>query len=124
MHKDFAVAQAQYTPLGRSFEPVIQRLDALLMVTKSCRRSECHQPWKTLHPNSAVERLSDALRPQYDRFYQEQPRVGFSSCVLGHIISEKGPQNVHAWQADLYEGYPGTAHQQTFERNGYWSWWT
>jgi N-acetylglucosamine-6-sulfatase len=107
-------------------------LDALLMVTKSCRGWECHEPWRVLHLDGSVVTLADALHESYNAFYEGQPRVSFSSCLKGHIISEEGPQDVTPWQIDgsvMVEGVqglllPGTARKASFERNGRWSDWT
>jgi hypothetical protein len=67
------------------------------MVTKSCKAQSCREPWQTLHPDSPIKTLKGALRPKFDEFYGSQPKVSFSSCVLGHIISEEGPQDVNAY---------------------------
>lgn len=133
-----APSQIHYELLGRSFKHVTNRLDALLMVTKSCKGWECHEPWRVLHPDGSVSVLADALHKSYDAFYESQPRVSFSSCVKGHVISEEGPQDVPPWQRGVYESYeggrvgdgaqgpllPGTARKASFERNGRWSDWT
>jgi N-acetylglucosamine-6-sulfatase len=125
-------SQTHYGLLGRSFKHIMNRLDALLMVTKSCRGWECHEPWRVLHLDGSVVTLADALHESYDAFYEGQPRVSFSSCLKGHIISEEGPQDVTPWQIDgsvMVEGVqglllPGTARKASFERNGRWSDWT
>lgn len=116
----------------------MNRLDALLMVTKSCKGWECHDPWRVLHPDGSVTTLADALHKNFDAFYERQPRVSFSSCVKGHIVSEEGPQDVIPWRRDVRKSYegsrmgegaqgpllPGTARKASFERNGRWSDWT
>jgi N-acetylglucosamine-6-sulfatase len=131
-------SQIHYDLLGRSFKHVMNRLDALLMVTKSCKGWECHEPWRVLHPDGSVVTLGDALHKSFDAFYEGQPRVSFSSCVKGHVISEEGPQDVTPWQRGVHESYeggrvgdgaqgpllPGTARKPSFERNGRWSDWT
>jgi N-acetylglucosamine-6-sulfatase len=131
-------SQIHYDLLGRSFKHVMNRLDALLMVTKSCKGRECHEPWRVLHPDESVATFADALHKSFDAFYEGQPRVSFSSCVKGHVISEEGPQDVTPWQRGVHESYeggrvgdgaqgpllPGTARKPSFERNGRWSDWT
>lgn len=70
------------------------RLDALLLVLKSCKASTCYQPWSALHPEGDVASLVDAMDPKYDRFYeQKQNRVSFDWCDQGYIIAAEGPQN-------------------------------
>jgi N-acetylglucosamine-6-sulfatase len=131
-------SQIHYDLLGRSFKHVMNRLDALLMVTKSCKGWECHEPWRVLHPDGSVATLGDALHKSFDAFYEGQPRVSFSSCVKGHVIGEEGPQDVTPWERSVHESYesgrvgddaqgpllPGTARKPSFERNGRWSDWT
>jgi N-acetylglucosamine-6-sulfatase len=79
-----------------------------------------------------VKTLAGALHETFDAFYKEQPRVSFSSCVKGHIVSEEGPQDVRAWSGGDFGGLegrqgpmlPGTARRASFERSGRWSDWT
>ncbi|GLI76962.1 hypothetical protein PoHVEF18_005244 [Penicillium ochrochloron] len=92
--------------LGRDIKQVISRLDALLLVLKSCKSSECTLPWQVLHPDKKVTSLSDALQPKYDAFYAAQPDISFSACELGYFPESEGPQ----------EGY-------AYRRNGDWSLW-
>lgn len=92
--------------LGISLPLVIDRLDSLMMVLKSCKGSACIEPWKVLHPQGDVNSLSDALKVRFDSFYEKQTRVSFSRCELGYIIDSEGPQapyqyrkgwNWHSW---------------------------
>jgi len=80
--------------LGRDIYTVIQRLDSLLLVLKSCKGSTCIEPWKELHLDEAdnVQDLKDALHPKYDELYGSQPRVEFSRCEEGYLIDAEGPQ--------------------------------
>ncbi|KAI9369166.1 Six-hairpin glycosidase-like protein [Aspergillus egyptiacus] len=70
----------------------LDRLDALLLVLKSCQGSTCIKPWDELHPDGAVNTLSDALRSEYDEFYAGLPKVAFDVCEAGYIIASEGPQ--------------------------------
>jgi hypothetical protein len=114
----------KYELAGRSFKHLITRLDALLMVLKSCRSRTCRKPWESLHPRGKVATLSEALDPKFDAFYNEQPKVSFSSCVMGHIVSEEGPQNVDMWPDSLAAVFAGGVEQQPLQDRGHWSWWT
>lgn len=88
------------TLLGLPTENVVARLDALLLVLKSCKGSACVQPWNVLHPEGDVQDLSDALDPKFDDFYlREQNRVSFSWCAPGQILSAEG-----AMEALVYRG--------------------
>ncbi|KIX04937.1 uncharacterized protein Z518_05808 [Rhinocladiella mackenziei CBS 650.93] len=78
--------------LGRPLSNVVARLDTLLLVLKSCRGSECTDPWRQLHPQGNVGSLREALNQQYDDFYASQPKVMFSACQEGYLIEFEGPQ--------------------------------
>ncbi|BCS21427.1 sulfatase family protein [Aspergillus puulaauensis] len=73
-------------------QPFKNRLDALLLVLKSCAGSTCIKPWDELHPDGSVQSLVDALDPQYDEFYAGLPRVAYSICEDGYLIAAEGPQ--------------------------------
>ncbi|KAJ9226455.1 hypothetical protein DTO169C6_1183 [Paecilomyces variotii] len=78
--------------LGYPLSQVIPRLDALLLVLKSCKGSTCVKPWGVLHPNGDVHNLYDALSSKYNTFYHEQAKVSYSRCEAGYIIDAEGPQ--------------------------------
>lgn len=92
--------------LGRDIKQVISRLDALLLVLKSCKASECTLPWQVLHPDNNVTNLVEALQPRYDAFYAAQPDISSSACEFGYLPEAEGPR----------EGY-------AYRRNGDWSDW-
>ena len=87
---------AQY--FGRPWKEVVARLDSVLMVTKSCKQDSCRNPWGVLFPKGQVTDLETAMRPEYDSFFSNQPRVEFTSCPNGYIIADEGPQNVLAFK--------------------------
>lgn len=93
--------------LGRDIKKVISRLDALLLLLKSCKAEECTLPWQVLHPDKAVSSLTNALNAKYDKFYAAQPDIIFSACELGYFPESEGPQ----------EGY-------SYRRDGDWSYWS
>ncbi|KAJ4357147.1 uncharacterized protein N0V89_001722 [Didymosphaeria variabile] len=74
------------------------RLDALLLVLKTCKASSCTDPWSVIHPEGDVVNLEDALASKYDGFYAKQPKVSFSKCELGQILSSEGPQTGNSYQ--------------------------
>lgn len=78
--------------LGRSLTDTINRLDALLLVLKSCQGATCIDPWAVLHPEQSVQSLRDALDKEHDLFYAAQPRVSFDWCDAGYIVEAEGPQ--------------------------------
>ncbi|CEL11050.1 hypothetical protein ASPCAL14157 [Aspergillus calidoustus] len=73
-------------------QTLLNRLDALLLVLKSCAGVTCIKPWAELHPDGSVESLSDALSPKYDSFYESLPKVSYSVCEDGYIVVAEGPQ--------------------------------
>lgn len=78
--------------LGRSLSQAIARLDALLLVLKSCQGVTCIRPWEVLQPDASIHSLRDALDVRYDVFYGEQPPVSFDWCDAGYRIEAEGPQ--------------------------------
>ena len=85
-----------YKPNEGSGYPVNRlesRLDALLLVLKSCKAETCTAPWKALHPDGSVGSLPDAMNPKFDQFYEKQQnRVAYDYCAPGYIIAAEGPQ--------------------------------
>ena len=63
------VNQANF--LGRPIQQVIHRIDALLLVLKSCDGDSCRQPWKQLHPGGQANTLIEALDTQFDSKYAD-----------------------------------------------------
>lgn len=82
---------------GRPWPEILVRLDALLMVTKSCKQWSCRNPWAILFPKGQVADLETAMRPEYDSFFQNQPRISFSACGAGYFIADEGPQYVNVF---------------------------
>lgn len=65
---------------------VINRLNALLMVTKSCEQDRCRDPWAQLIPDnsssvSPFTSLVGALDPTYDDFFENFETVQFDTCM-------------------------------------------
>ncbi|KAL7797221.1 alkaline-phosphatase-like protein [Trichoderma ceciliae] len=116
-----AISAKQAWPL----EKVVDRLDALMMVLKSCKQQSCIHPWKSLYPSGNVQNLLDALSLEYDDFYREQVKVSYTKCEDGYIIESEGPQDFLVFEAggefDVHALYdvPG---QQALVNPG-WSLW-
>ncbi|RMZ81805.1 hypothetical protein DV738_g2020, partial [Chaetothyriales sp. CBS 135597] len=73
---------------------LLTRLDALLLVLKTCKGSVCVHPWSLLHRDGKVTSLHDALDSKYDGFYSQQQSVGFTKCEKGYIIESERPDRV------------------------------
>ena len=83
------------TILNIPVSKVLPRLDALLLVTKSCKAHTCVDPWSVIHPKGDVKTLADALRSRFDSFYtrlREDKKVGFTKCELGYVKESEGVQ--------------------------------
>jgi N-acetylglucosamine-6-sulfatase len=80
---------------------VLPRLDALLMVTKSCQGRTCTDPWSVIHPKGDVKTLKDALDGRFDAFYTSEvaKKVSFEKCELGYILESEGPQEAVVFDA-------------------------
>ncbi|WYZ39660.1 hypothetical protein EsH8_IV_000001 [Colletotrichum jinshuiense] len=75
---------------------VISRLNALLLVAKSCTRSSCRNPWRLISPPSLprskrIRGLADALDPNFDDFYNSFPTVQIEECVPYQYTPNEGP---------------------------------
>ncbi|KAK0313546.1 hypothetical protein LTR01_001802 [Friedmanniomyces endolithicus] len=106
-----------HTPNNTTFGPplihLLPRLDTLLMLLKTCKARECTHPWKVLHPEGNVRNLHDALRAEYDDFYEtQQQRVEFSRCEKGYIRESEGPEGVVVWRGVDEVGVRGGARWQ------------
>lgn len=80
-------------------ERLIGRLDALMMVLKSCKGDDCARPWGAIHPRGGVRSLADAMNPLFDKFYEEAVRVRFDRCEAGYIIDAEGPQTIRPFSS-------------------------
>lgn len=79
--------------MGYNISNVMARLDAVLLVLKSCQGETCIKPWGVLHPDGSVQNLLDAMDAKYDDFYRDQFKVSFDRCEYGYVIDAEGPQD-------------------------------
>lgn len=78
-------------PLAR----LITRLDALLLILKSCQGQSCVEPWRSFHAAGDVRTLEDAMQERYDGFYARvaaEARVEFRECAMGYLREVEGPE--------------------------------
>ena len=96
-HAPFATFNAGSMGAGTSYnlllsdhhQRLLHRLDALVLVLKTCVGETCHQPYKALFPDIAstgeeIYSLSQALDPRFDGYFEGLPKVKYSKCVLGY----------------------------------------
>ncbi|KAH7411555.1 arylsulfatase [Phaeosphaeria sp. MPI-PUGE-AT-0046c] len=65
---------------------LLTRLNAILMVTKSCTDNSCRDPWSALQPpncpsSTPVTSLTAAMDYEYDAFYANIPKIQFGKCM-------------------------------------------
>jgi hypothetical protein len=94
-------AKASAALLGTTTGQVLNRLDALMLVLKSCKGNTCIEPWKILHPKGGVTSLKDALQTKFNAFYKEQVKVRFDRCEYGYLIDAEGPQVGYEYREGL-----------------------
>ncbi|KAF5973854.1 putative arylsulfatase [Fusarium bulbicola] len=94
-------AKASTTLLGTTTGQVLNRLDALMLVLKSCKGNTCIEPWNILHPEGGVTSLKDALQAKFNAFYKEQVKVRFDRCEYGYLIDAEGPQVGYEYREGL-----------------------
>lgn len=78
--------QGHRNVLGRPTWQVLYRLDAMVLIQKTCIADVCRQPWLQLHPDGSVSNLMDALNEKYDKFYENSykvAQVGWEQCYTG-----------------------------------------
>ncbi|KAF4975790.1 hypothetical protein FZEAL_7471 [Fusarium zealandicum] len=65
------------------------RLNAMLLVTKSCAEDTCRDPWKVLLAEmkqscgmkDKITTLKQAMNPKYDDFFSSLPKVNIQRCL-------------------------------------------
>ncbi|KAI6317820.1 hypothetical protein MCOR29_006172 [Pyricularia oryzae] len=102
-----------------------QRLNALLLVTKSCAEGTCRDPWSVFNaaqpynvttdptaPADAdkISNLAQALDPKYDAFFASFPRVAFKTCPQAQVVANEAP----FYPAAAAQGL-GLAHRRTMD---------
>ncbi|KAI5924219.1 alkaline-phosphatase-like protein [Camillea tinctor] len=93
LHPDEHAPTSEVLLGGVPRERLVQRLDALLFVLKSCKAETCIRPWEALHPAGNVESLREALSPRFDAFYErETGKIRFERCEMGYLLEAEGPQ--------------------------------
>ena len=104
IHPSVLPSSSQSLILGFPISKVLPRLDALLMVTKSCKGYTCTHPWSVIHPNGDVRSLADALDEKFDAFYLREVaiKVQFDKCELMYVIESEGPQKGLAFDRGRY----------------------
>ncbi|KAG0049553.1 hypothetical protein BGZ83_005592 [Gryganskiella cystojenkinii] len=94
---------------------LLNRLDALLNVLRTCKGPTCRDPWSVIHPENnnvigeddkkhgshghdnkrGVHSLTDALSKKYDKFYAELPKFKFDNCIQYYLSSNEHSVPIH-----------------------------
>lgn len=90
----------------------MNRLNALLLVTKSCVGPTCRNPWPVLKPaNDSLptpQSLSEAMHSKYNDHFASYPQVQFKECLNIQLPSNETPFLPHDARNDL-----GTKHRKS-----------
>ena len=111
---------SSYRIAGRPIEQIVTRLNALIMVLKTCKTRLCVYPWEALHPDGDVSNLKEALHDRFDTFYQDQSQMWFLDCPTGYFAEVEQQQPVKPFSRGLYVQRPQfdwTRHWQHFTEN-------
>ncbi|KAF4915942.1 Arylsulfatase [Colletotrichum viniferum] len=76
-----------------SHQRLLTRLNAILLVTKSCTQGTCREPWTVLQPpnSSQITTLTQALSCDHDAFFASILQVHFNECMQYQYIPNEGP---------------------------------
>ena len=99
-------------------ENLQNRLDALALVLKTCKASTCQIPWLALHPGGRVHTIKDALSPDFDQFYSNQPKVSFADCPAGYFLDQEQPTRYHE-----FNGSTAGGKRYVSQDDDYLKWW-
>ncbi|EPQ30903.1 uncharacterized protein PFL1_01801 [Pseudozyma flocculosa PF-1] len=83
---------------------VATRLDALLLNLKNCKGRACRELWTALFPRGEVQSLRQALKTEWDAYFDAVPRLHYTNCTPGFRRENELPD----WSDDLaYDGAKG-----------------
>ncbi|KAF7557311.1 hypothetical protein G7Z17_g832 [Cylindrodendrum hubeiense] len=108
---------SKYQIAGRPLDQILARLNALIMVLKTCKNRVCTHPWESLHPDGNIQSLKQALNERFDEFYDGQPQMWFSDCPLGYFfeVENQDPVQTFAETPKLQkQGFDWVNHWQHF----------
>ncbi|RFN43346.1 putative arylsulfatase protein [Fusarium flagelliforme] len=76
------------------YKRVMSRLNAVILVTKSCEQDSCRDPWLALQPAKGykqITNLDQAMDQSLDGWFASFPKVHFSKCTDYQIASAEVP---------------------------------
>lgn len=93
----YDTAQDPYELVNLAANPeygaVLNRLNALLLVTKSCAEGSCRDPWAVFEPPAGdrIATMAEAMDARHDEFFASFPRVHFNECMQYQDIANEAP---------------------------------
>lgn len=100
---------------------LLHRLDALMLVLKTCKGATCADPYSKLlppHPNHKLSGFTQLLRPDLDNYFSRLPKVSFKACGLGYHRALEQPEWDDAWSPRSLEWRTGEESGQHFFPGG------
>lgn len=90
---------------------LIDRLNGVLYVTKSCNQDDCRNPWNVLQKLSGgtFQSLGEAMSPDLDDFFAQMPQVGFQTCMDYQDVENEVPY----YQSTDDEAFLGQKYRQS-----------
>ncbi|KAJ9127743.1 hypothetical protein QFC24_000026 [Naganishia onofrii] len=85
---------------------LLHRLDALMLVLKTCKGSTCADPYSELVRSSRenhspyVPGFQHLLDPNFDDYFTRLPKVHFKECALGYHRALEQPEWHQTWALD------------------------
>jgi N-acetylglucosamine-6-sulfatase len=93
-------------------QKLLHRMNAMLLVQKSCTTNVCQNPWTVLLANTslpAVTTLKDSLDPIYDEHFASFPQVNIKACLGFQSTENEFPFYPLGAEELLYENKESTA---------------
>lgn len=73
---------------------LMDRLNAILLVTKSCAENTCRDPFSVIQPPNAsdyIDTLQKIMNPKFDNHFASFPKVAFKECLLYQYAPNEHP---------------------------------
>uniref|UniRef100_A0A0W0G3C0 Putative alkaline phosphatase-like protein n=1 Tax=Moniliophthora roreri TaxID=221103 RepID=A0A0W0G3C0_MONRR len=74
------------------YSRLASRLDALLVVLKTCVGDMCRNPWGVIFSAGEANGLIESLVAQYDTYFDSLPKFGYRLCQFGYFEEDAAGQ--------------------------------
>lgn len=107
---DLTGSSAGLTAFGASSATaLVNRLDALLLILKTCKADTCRRPWAAMFPGGEVRDLQSALNKRFDEYFAQLPKIQYQHCALGYLARNEKPEWEAGWAYAKKVGVDGDA---------------